>query len=371
LMIFASDSNVHAIEMARKGIYSADSMQNVSDRQIKEYFDCKGQDFQVSRTVRKLCVFAVHDLLKDPPFSNIDIICSENATIRMGEKARTKVMEAFHYALKPSGYLIPGTLETITGKGPLFVLRVSVRDVYTKKKKYISWLPAQTSRNQPAPGNNGMEVKSVMEADKILLSEYVSASILVDGTMQVIRFYGTTFPYLQPVPGKATLNLFKLVRDEIVFELQTLITQVKKTGKPRIKEDLLVPDSSMTRRIILEVRPIQTGSNEDWLLIIFRELGVTPSIPENPLNNLSEEERSMNRNRQLARELRDAKQQILLMSEAFEQAKRDLQALQEELMSNNEELKSMNDQLEASREELETAYEALMARNVTGPVYDP
>jgi two-component system, chemotaxis family, CheB/CheR fusion protein len=142
VMIFASDSSEQAIAIATKGVYASGSMQNISERRVKQFFERRNKDladgdkeFQVSKTIRDLCSFAVHNLLKDPPITDIDLICCENVTIRMGPMAKDSTIKAFHYALKPSGYLLPGKLDTMPDNDSPFCLHESVWRVYSKKKK--------------------------------------------------------------------------------------------------------------------------------------------------------------------------------------------------------------------------------------------
>jgi two-component system CheB/CheR fusion protein len=360
IRIFATDASEPAVTAARKGIYDKATLADLPDKMLNEYFERTADGYRVGQAARELCVFATHDLQKDPPFSFIDIICCEKLPAHPGTDARRRAMEAFHYALKPTGYFLPGETEMIAGMDPLFMLPNNEWKIYVKTGASVSWLPEAPFPGQPdnlRPSRASVE----KEADNILLSHYVPACILVNKELRIIRFYGAAFPYLRPSSGKATLNLVKLLRDELVFELHYLTQHVKSTGQAIKKEGIILSDKGMPRDITMEAVPLKSPAGEGLMLLIFREntnpFGAGQAITTAP------KQKGEGLVDTLRRDLREARQQLLSMSDAFEQTKEELQSIHEEVLSSNEELQSVNDQLALSHEELQTANEALFISN--------
>lgn len=359
--IFATEASRPSIDTARNGVYEKSALADLPAKMLAEYFDRAPGGYRIGREARELCVFAFHDLQKDPPFSFIDVICCHNIQDKPGTEARKKAIEAFHYALKPTGYLLPGENETISTLEPLFMLPNNKWNIYLRTGPSIPWLP-----EAPFPGQaaRSRAPKSPIEreADGILLSHYVPACILINKELRIIRFYGAAFPYLRPSSGKATLNLVKLLRDELVFELYALTRHVKTTGQATKKEGLVLSDNGLSREITMEAVPLRSPDGEGLMLLIFREhtnpFGPGAAFAKTPVRQQGEGIVDI-----LKKDLKEARQQMLSMSDAFEQTKEEMQTVHEEVLSSNEELLSLNEQLEDSQEELQITNEALILMN--------
>jgi two-component system CheB/CheR fusion protein len=367
IQLFATDMSAAAIQKARTGLYSKIILQNVSNRRLKEYFTKTEGGYRVVKPIRDLCVFAVQDLLCDPPFSNMDIICCENRMVSLEPGPREKVTRAFHYALKPSGSLLLGRFETIGLPADLFTPSVDNRCSFVKKemkaprRDFFLGDPSHMAAGKNDPARAMRDTDPGKEADALLLSRYVPPTILVDKELQILRFYGNTAPYCRPSSGKATLSLFKIVRDELIFELENLLERVKKYQQVAIKDGILLPElasgSGTMREITLEVIPVLSGQQEGRLLILFRETNraVSDSHPDSHPEKGHFPE--------MENDLRAARQQLLTMSEAFERKQDELRFAYEESMSLNEELQSRNEQLEDSKEEWRSSGEELIKIN--------
>jgi len=363
--IFATDPVLTTIEKARKGIYNQPALQHVSPSRLKRFFEKKDNAFRVNKEIHELCVFAVHDLLKDPPFSSIDIICCENVMIHLEPAIRERLLQSFHYALKPAGYFLPGGKEEmVTDPEALFLPVDDERKIYTRNEVPASRQLNFSFFNPVASASRRTGVESDHEATNILLSRYVPASILVDLDLQIIRFYGIISPYLRPAPGKASLKLFKMVRDELVFILHSLLDKLKNTGQRTIIERARLLGDETAHEISLEVMPVKSNLGEILLLIIIRE--TLPAIlkgQSNPVGKKNGDEQKDHYIRKLEKDLLEARQQTLVVSSAFDKAREELQLIHEEMMSSNEELQSLNRQLEVSQDELRSANEELVKAN--------
>ena len=216
IQIFATDLNEKAIEKARSGIYLKSALQNVSAQRLRRFFIKTNGHYQVIKTIRDMCIFAPHNLLKDPPFSRMDIISCQNVLIYLESAPQSRIMHSFHYALKSTGYLLLGKSETIGNATDLFDQPGKQYKLYTKR---IVNTPLQldfTLRNNVPPAipdeddlrqpvNHGKEPDLEKETDKLLLTRYVPASVLVNKDLEIIRFRGSTSRFIEPASGKASL----------------------------------------------------------------------------------------------------------------------------------------------------------------------
>ncbi|TMI86739.1 MAG: protein-glutamate O-methyltransferase CheR, partial [Bacteroidetes bacterium] len=213
IQIFATDLNEIAIERARSGIYVKSTLQNVSKARVNRFFTKLNDRYQVVKAIRDMCVFATHNLLKDPPFSRMDIISCQNVLIYLKAASQIKIMHAFHYALKTNGFLLLGKSETIGSAADLFEQVNKEYKIYTKKLVtapvrldfITNTYPVISMHDEEVKQGRGMfkETDVERETDKLLLTRYVPASVLVNKDLEIIRFRGSTSHYLEPTSGKA------------------------------------------------------------------------------------------------------------------------------------------------------------------------
>jgi PAS domain S-box-containing protein len=367
--IFATDLNELSVEKARAGIYDKSTLQHLPSDYLKKYFIELDGHYQIIKAIRDACIFATHNLLSDPPFSRIDLISCQNVMIYLEPSAQQKILQSFHYAIKPGGYLILGKSESIGGAGNLFEQADKDLQIYTKRNG-INNVAFEFSA-KPYPLNHNEEISRVnvlresdieKETDKILLSKYVPSSVVVNKDMEIVRFHGQTSNYLQPASGKASLHLLKMVKDEFLFDLRSLFQKVKKEGTIVRKEGIRVTHNDIVGLVTLEVVPIRPSSKEPYYLILFKEEEISNAQPLTLTENISDTDKN-HRIIALERELRDAREQMKSMSEDFEATREELQSSNEEVLSSNEELQSINEELETSKEELQSTNEELTTIN--------
>jgi two-component system CheB/CheR fusion protein len=371
IQIFGTDLNETAIDRARAGVYHRSVLTNASSQDLQRYFIKTDGRYQIIKPIRDICIFAVHNLLKDPPFSRMDLISCQNVLIYLETNPQKKILQAFHYSLKPSGYLLLGRSETIGNSTELFQQLDKELKIYSKKdippgniifdfslRSSYSVLPAKERFNAEAL----QEVDIEKETDRLLLSRYVPASVLVNKDLQVLRFHGATSNYLQPATGRASLNLLKMVKDELVFELKGLINRARKETMSVKKEGVRLSQNGTEREIGIEVAPVKLHLKDHYYLILFRENDVqhvvTEKEPGNKTRNTKDE-----RIPKLEQQLIEAREYMKTMSEEFELTREELQSAHEEVLSSNEELQSINEELETSKEELQSTNEELITIN--------
>jgi len=373
--IFATDINPAAIEKARTGIYQSGNMENVSAARLKKFFTKIDGHYQVVKSIRDLCVFATHNLLTDPPFSKIDMVSCQNVMIYFDPNVQKKILKAFHYALKSNGFLLLGKSETVGASSEFFGQANKEQKIYTKKDlgrsaNFDFSFPAFRANQRVETAAGFLHKEKVNESDiekvsdKILLSQYVPPSVVVNSDLQILRFHGPASRYLQPAYGKASLHLLKMVREDLVFEVRSLINRAKKEGIPVKKDGIHLLSDNGAETVTLEMVPLRTSSPDPYFLVLFHETSQSKVAEQQPVvtganRKVAEDELKA----RLKQELREAKEQVRTMGEKFEATREELQSANEEVLSSNEELQSINEELETSKEELQSTNEELTTIN--------
>jgi two-component system CheB/CheR fusion protein len=375
IQIFATDLNAHSIEKARTGIYLETALANVSPQRLSRFFHKIDGSYQISKSIRNMCVFAVHDLTRDPPFSQLDLVSCRNLLIYLEPILQKRALSAFHYGLKPEGFLTLGKSESTGASRELFAQTDKVHKIYTKKGEssparfaFTQKTPPEPSRTRIAgtfePAGQTREIDIEKEADTLLLTSYVPASVIISSDLEIVQFRGETSLFLQPSTGRASLNLLKMVRDELEFELRSAIFQAKKKRRPIKRDGLMIMVNGTMHTIGLEVVPMKSTSTQaPNFLILFRD--TTPSTPD-PSEATTGNEKQGAKNRRIAdleQEQIRAREQMKSMHEEYEAASEELQSANEEVLSSNEELQSLNEEIETSKEELESTNEELTTIN--------
>jgi two-component system CheB/CheR fusion protein len=367
--IFATDLSESAIAKARQGIYSRSEVMDISTQRLQRFFTKVDDQYRISRTIRDLCVFAPHNIFKDPPFSRLDLISCRNLLIYLDNVLQKKAIATFHYALNPTGFLLLGKSETIGSSASFFAHLEKNYKIYVRKNDVTSRpsfemkpqmpepVPMDESNRlpNPKPGNTPNSLDSVV--DNLLLSQYVPASVVVNQDLDILQFRGSTGLFLEPLPGKASLNLLKMARPSLLFELRNTVHKAGKSGEPVRKTGLEIKVKNKTHQVSIEAVPLKTVTEERLFLVIFEE--ITPSgVPETGLAGVR-----TRRIKQLEDELSTLREDLHSIIEEQEANNEELQSANEEIISSNEELQSINEELETSKEEIESSNEELQTIN--------
>lgn len=377
--IFGTDLHSAAIEHARKGIYVPSMLTGVPPERLERFFLSASANVQISPSLRECCVFAQHNLLKDPPFSHLDLLSCQNVLIYLKAVAQKKIFQLFHYALNTQGLLLLGSSETIGTASDLFACAGQYRHLYLKKATSVhSWFVGNVGGlvrggplDKPKEGNDMRSKENIQafdvqkEMDRLLLAKYTPASVVIDADMQILQFRGPTHLYLQPPSGKASFNLFKMARESLGIELRTAISKVKKSGEPVKQGGIQMKNEGGVREVQVEVIPIQASNSEFYFMIVFEEMLMMssfPNVPPQKTENRGDE--VWNRRIQhLEREVETTRTQMHTIIEELEAANEELQSANEEVLSSNEELRSLNEELETSKEEIQASNEELLITN--------
>jgi two-component system, chemotaxis family, CheB/CheR fusion protein len=377
VLIFATDLSEQAIAKARVGIYTKQELETVSPKRVQRFFTKTDGNFRVNKAVRDMCVFAPHDVLRDPPFSRLDFISCCNLLIYFDNVAQKKALNTFHYALNNDGFLMLGKSENISQSDNLFSISNKKYKIFSRKINSGSHrlpelspsIPSQAVAKKNAKLDYRKKIKKNIPQgldnaiDAVLVSEFMPASVVVNHQNEIIQFRGTNDIFLTYPNGKATFNILKMARPELSFELRNAISKVIKTKHRFRKSGIELKINSAIRIVSFEIIPLKTEWNEPLLLIVFNEHEQSDiySRLANCENNNSpaKDLRIIKLEQQLAAAQADA----LSASQEQEAITEELQSANEEVVSSNEELQTVNEELETSKEEIESTNEELITTN--------
>ncbi len=381
VQVFGTDVSETAIEKARAGHYDGAISLDVSPARLARFFvSAENGTFQIAKTVRDLCVFARQDVTRDAPFSRLDLLTCRNVLIYLGPTLQKRVLPFFHYALKPSGFLMLGPSETLGESRHLFAPVDKKHMIFSKvngsRPSRVDWnarhAPGSAApgvpRERPSRDEPATAFDARSEADRLLLSRCVPPGLLIDAAAQVIEVRGETGPYLRPAPGKPSLNLFKMVREELLPGLDAAIRQARQDNARVRKEGLSLVSGDRSREVTIDVFPLG-GAPAASFLVLFEEAAPrTPpergagDVPVSAGSHGREDDRDREILR-LRQELAATREYQRSVVERLEAAHASLQSTHEELLSANEELQSANEEMETSQEELQSGNEELAMLN--------
>jgi len=390
IQIFASDIDSKAVDMARAAHYPESIRDDVSPARLQRYFIKTAEGYQICKSIRDICVFAVQNVVKDPPFSRLDLVSCRNLMIYFGAVLQKKVLHTFHYALNPGGYLMLGTSETIGSYADLYSLVDKKNKIYLKKSIAsrlifdFSNAPnvAQVGGTETveAGGRQSTVSNLQQEAENMILATYGPPGVIINRDMQILNFRGQTGPFIEPAAGSASLNLLKMARQDLVMELRSVVHEAIKQHQPVRKEGVRMQLQDGAYRLVnLQVLPL-AGFNavEPYYLVLFEAVGELV-LPEKPtakkvakkagkgsVGSEQEIEKTDPRDlhiQELEQELVSNREYMQSIIESQESSNEELQSANEEIQSANEELQSTNEELETAKEELQSTNEELATIN--------
>lgn len=368
IQVFATDLDADALDIARKAKYPDDIATQVSPDRLKRFFRKTGSFYEVVDKVRELCIFSPHNLIKDPPFSRLDLLSCRNVLIYLEADLQKKLLPLFHYALNPSGYLFLGPSENIASRSELFRTIDQKHRIFQRKPTLlhspvrvpvldsgqITRLQVVASAAESVPREQGL-ARSI---ERVIIEEYAPASVIINKQGDVVYFCGHTGKYLVAPAGVPNNKLVALARKNLRLELRTAVHRAITTGKEAIRENIRIKTGRETRHIDLVVRPLtELGNEPELYIVLFRELVPAKTTGRPPIENFASHEHPVIR--QLENELRTTKDDLQTTIEELETSNEELKSANEELLSMNEELQSANEELQTSKEEIQSANEEL------------
>lgn len=363
--IFATDVHRTSLDFASVGLYNEAALSEVSPQRRERYFTPQASGFQVSSELRKLIVFAPHNVIKDAPFTKLDLISCRNLLIYLGTPAQNKSLSLFHFGLKTGGTLVlgpsesPGDLndefETLDGHWKIYRKRRDVR-LPTDLRLPISPVPL------PAPGqastwrmarSQGLDPHLLRAYDE-LLGAYVPPSFLVSGDRQILHTFGGAGQFLRMPDGRPSNDLLDLVDAEVRLALAGCLQRAAQQKAPSGYSGVVRETPSGPERLKVSVRPLLGRGEGDSHYLVSLEPEARRLAPGEPSEGIDLDAASRERVGELEEELRYAKENLQATIEEMETTNEELQATNEELVASNEELQSTNEELHSVNEELYT-----------------
>ena len=371
VQIFATDINDQAVEIARTGRYRKTAIAGLSPERLERWFVDEGDHWCTVKHIREMCIFSVHSLIKDPPFSRLDLISCRNLLIYLESDLQTRVIRTFHYALRPGGHLLLGSSETVTRQAELFSTLDKKHRIFKRRDAAAVSLPSFPLSGAIPGGPAGPAVAhaAAPAADRIdagarrVIEKYAPAYVVIDSRHEILRFAGEIGKYLQPSPGVATLNLFTILQKELRPAAQTAIQQAIRSQQRSVYESLAVDIDGKSRFVNLIVEALPGAEDEAQLYVVaFQDVARfgkdrDAEAPEATAGT------GMAAVQELERELRAVKAQFQVAIDELERTNEELKSANEEYQSVNEEFQSTNEELETSKEEQQSINEELQTVN--------
>ncbi|HEU4708870.1 MAG TPA: CheR family methyltransferase [Methylophilaceae bacterium] len=368
IQLFASDIDSRAIASARLGSYTASILTDVPEEFSTQYFTKENEQYVIRKTIRDKVLFAEHNLLRDPPFSKLDLISCRNLLIYLNKDAQSHLFDVFHFALNPGGYLFLGSSESAEMASHLFtpvdkkhrIYRVKVLSRSTRYAPSMSSKPLPRTPEALTAKRPSKRQVSFAEIHQRVLAQYAPPSIVINHDYDIVYISDRAGRFLQHTGGEPSRNVLNLVLPELRLELRTAVFQAIQSGKSVEARQVRVSRDNRSYFVNMTVRPFRDESTEaDLVLVLFDEVEQTMSEPaENDAESSSNKVLA-----QLEEELQRTKQQLQETIEHSEISNEDLRASNEELQAINEELRSATEELETSKEELQSLNEELVTVN--------
>ncbi len=374
LQLFGTDIDKKAIDKAREGLFPASIAGDLSEERLNRFFVKTGGMFRIRKEIRDTVVFSDQDVMRDPPFSRLNLLCCRNLLIYLNSDAQKKLLPLFHYTLVPNGLLMLGASETIGGFTNLFAVVDKKWKVFRRKEvphtlRQMVYFPSGVVREHPA--DEALPVAPIPQESNInrltrqaILGRFAPTGILVDAKGDILNVQGRTGKYLETPSGPPTNNILDLAREGLRIELSTALRAAREATQPITRNRLVVRTNGDVQIIDLHVCPLNTPEElAGRFLVVFEDVDIpfTEAHQEakGPGNSLSESSRTA----ELERELQVTRESHQTTIEELESSNEELKSSNEEIQSANEELQSTNEELESSKEELQSLNEELQTLN--------
>ena len=368
VQIFATDIDEDALETARKGIYPKNIAADVNTDRLNRFFSKETGTFKIKKHIRDMIVFSIHNIIKDPPFSRLDLVSCRNLMIYMDSTLQKKILPLFHYTLKPNGILFLGTSESIGEYTDFFESIDSKWKIFKRKEGIIDRvIDTSLNKNYEPKQRPEKDMKDTSFlttdiqslAERVMLDEYAPSGVLINKNYEILHFIGDTEKYLSPPKGKASFNILNMARKGLRHKLTSAIHQAFQQKKKIFCNGIRIKNNGDNYIIDIIVKPLEMPQGS--MLVVFEDKSPVKKPDEIETGAGKEKEPDIVSN--LENELQSTKEYLHAIIEEQETSNEELKSMNEELQSVNEELQSTNEELETSKEELQSTNEELSTVN--------
>ncbi|GAX59503.1 methylase of chemotaxis methyl-accepting proteins [Candidatus Scalindua japonica] len=372
IQIFGTDIDEDAIEYARAAIYPESIAADISKERLKRFFVKEDSTYKVNKQIREMLVFATQSLIKDPPFSRLDLVSCRNVLIYMDSVLQKRILPVFHYTLNKDGYLFLGSSETIGEHSDLFSTMNSKWKIYKRQGEladrtigYPITENVELSRELPVvEGRKYLKETNIYQmAEREILDKYAPPFVLINDKHEILYVNGKIHKYLLTPSGVPVFNILKMAHEDLRYKLTSVLHKLGNKQEAIVSRGLKVRDNGNFRTVDLTVKPFSPGKDTDgMIMVIFEE----KEPPEKPAKRKTTSGRTRKEDPQITnmkQELKSAKEYLQATIEELETSNEELKSANEEMQSTNEELQSTNEELETSKEEQQSTNEELETVN--------
>ena len=363
LQIFATDLDHDAIEIARRGYFHNNIVADVSAERLMKFFTIEGDGFMVNTLIREMVVFAPQNVIKDPPFTKLDLLTCRNMLIYMEPELQKKLMALFNYSLNQGGIMVLGTAETLGRSVEGFEeidqrLKIFKRTVGPIIPELIDF-PSSFSRTVKGKGEAKQSLKVVdniqFVADQLLLQRFAPASVLINDKGEILYITGKTGKYLEPPAGKANWNIHAMAREGLQQEIVGALRKAMQNFEPVIIHNLKIGHNGGAYFVDVTLQRIEKpDSIKGMIIVVFNDVA---AVVEDKTENIKLGKRIS------SAEYKNLEMKLQRSYEDLQSTREETQTSQEELKSTNEELQSTNEELQSTNEELTTSKEEMQSLN--------
>ena len=371
IKIFATDLDRDAVMQAGSGVYPESITADLTPKLLGRYFYKKDENYQVARHIREMVVFAQHNLVKDPPFTKIDLISCRNLLIYLQPVLQKKALEMFNFALNPGGTLFLGTSETVGDMHEYFEVVHQKWKIFRSLGKQRIRVPVAKDEFQENSSLQTNHLYTVGEPRRyhrrltddgmterylsILQERYIPLSVIVNEEMDVLHIYGETEGFFKVPSGKSIHDITKMTNKELAIPLATGIQKVLRNKDEILYTNVKFDHGDERKKTNLRIVPLPDKKGFETLIAVFFEAIESDQKKEYIGTDVYDIEADVQQRIQdLEHELQFARENLQATIEELETSNEELQATNEELLASNEELQSTNEELQSTNEELFT-----------------
>ncbi len=375
LQLFGTDINKEAIEKARTGVYPASIAADVGEERLERFFTKEGDYYRIKEEIRETAIFSVQNVLKDPPFSRLNLLSCRNLLIYFDSETQKKLFPLFHYALSPNGILMLGSSES-TGEFTQFFEPLDKKwKIFSKKEVPISLknrihFPSEPTFQENAekpshpPPKKPKQKNFVQITQNVILEQFSPSAVLVDSEGTILHIEGRVGKYLEQPSGPPSLNVLDQAREGLHIELSSAFRKAKEANKTIIRRGIAVKTNGDRQTIDLHVVPQNNEeATDNQYLIVFQENDQPVQSSDADASLKRKDNDDSSKVAELERELQLNRESYKTTVQELEASNEKLKTTNEELQSSNEELQSTNEELESSKEELQSLNEELRTLN--------
>jgi two-component system CheB/CheR fusion protein len=373
VQLYATDLDDDAIAIARAGLYLSNIVQDVTPERLRHFFVHEDAGYRIKKEIREMVVFAVQNVIKDPPFTKLDLLSCRNLMIYLEPALQNRLIPSFHYALKTGGVLLLSPSESIGNHNELFTpisrkwkLYRATHSGASAHKMLVSGLPWSLPagvKTAAVTQKKSREAILAEFAQRSLLQFFAPAAVVTDMQGNILYVHGETGKYLRPAPGQATLNIIEMAREGLQIELLSAICAAASEGTPMVNRQLSIKNDNGLFAVNLNLRKLAgIDAGENLLLVSFQDADNLIQSKSKRARNVSASATQL-RIDTLEQELAHSKESLLATIEEQQVSNEELLSNNEEMQSTNEEMQSTNEELETSKEELQSVNEELITVN--------